>query len=132
MDITKTNVQSLKNDCEIRLKAIAPIYAWNYFNNYPIDSDDMIYEKDLDLNEFKIKNDHEHIIIQLSGKAKHKIESLNQILNILFNEKSNEYDDELGYSGFKFEKAHFEFKDDNDKNIELIIDNFYAKVLKNN
>lgn len=130
MDIATKEIQKLSDDCRIKLKATAPVYAWNYFNNYPIDSDELIYEKELDLKDFNLKNDNENIIIELSGKS--KVDSLNQILNILFNEKSNDYDEELGYSGFQFEKAIFDFKDENNDDIKLVIDNFNAKISKNN
>lgn len=83
---------------EIRAKA--PIHSWNYINNYPVDTEEFIYEYDLDINSFNIVpiQSENKLIISLSGK--HPLYNLEKIINILFNEKGNEYDHELGYSGW--------------------------------
>ena len=82
------------------LEASAPLCAWNYIEKYPVDSGEFIFHNDIDAIEFDIvpKKSDNKIIIEI--ETKNPFEALQQITEKLFNEKSQEYSNEYGYSGW--------------------------------
>lgn len=114
------------NDICLRVNATAPLYSWNYFDKYPIDEDEVIFDKELDVEFFKIKKDDDSLLIALYGN--NKIASLQRLLNIFFNEKDFDYDSDIGFSGFEINNTTFFFQDKEKHCVKIKIENFKVKA----
>lgn len=100
----------LINDICLKFKAKAPLHSWKYFERTQINEEEVVYEKDLDINSFEIKKEKDSLLIAIYGN--NKAEALQQILNIFFNERNKDYDPEIGFSGFEIEENPFYMESD--------------------
>jgi len=95
-----TGETMLKNTYVFEISAIAQICSWKYLENYPVNSGDFIFHNDIDADDFRIIADKDSNKILISIETDSPSIALEQIISSLFNEKSQEYSQEFGYSGW--------------------------------
>lgn len=93
----------LQNDFYIfEIPVEAKHCSWNYIERYPVDAGDFIFYNDIDADDFAIIPDQNNNKLSIKIKSQHPFIALEEILSSLFNERSQQYNVEFGYSGWDF------------------------------